>query len=184
MTSSKSRAGALALLFLAAIPIQDASPAADREAAYRANNLGVALLEQFRFADAAEQFKRAPAADPELKLARINLAIALFYVPDVPAARKAAEEASALAPDAPQPYYLQALIARMDNRGEDALAHLRRVLAADPKDPGPNLLLGQVYLQQRKFEEAVATFPLAASAEPYNVSAAYNLGVALTRGGH
>jgi len=28
-----------------------------REDAYRFNNLGVALMEQFRFADAAEQFK-------------------------------------------------------------------------------------------------------------------------------
>src|SRR6185295_18846674 len=39
------------------------------------------------------------------------------------------------------------------------------------------------YLQQRRFEEAVAVFRIAAAAEPYNVSAAYNLGVALTRGG-
>ena len=154
-----------------------------REDAYRFNNLGVALMEQFRFADAAEQFKKALVAEPKLPMAKINLALALFYVPDVPAARKEAEEAAALAPAAPQPRYLLALIARMDNRGDDAIASLKPVLEADPKDLGANLVLGQVYLQQRKFEEAVAVFRTAAAAEPYNVSAAYNLGVALTRGG-
>ena len=187
MTSSTSRApgplgsiGAVALLLL--LPVSDPAPAA-REAAYRFNNLGVALMEQFRFAEAAEQFKKALATDPKLSLAKINLALALFYVPEVAAAKKEAEEAAALAPDAPQPHYLLALIARMENRGDDAIASLKHVLAADPRDLGANLVLGQVYLQQRKFEEAVATFRLAAAAEPYNVSAAYNLGVALTRGG-
>ncbi len=187
MTSSTPRApgplgssGALALLLL--LPLSAPVPV-DREAAYRFNNLGVALMEQFRFADAGEQFKKALAADPKLPMAKINLALALFYVPDVAAAKKEAEEGAALAPEAPQPHYLLALIARMENRGEDAIASLEHVLAADPRDLGANLVLGQVYLQQRKFDEAVATFRIAAAAEPYNVSAAYNLGVALTRGG-
>src|SRR6266581_1733412 len=187
MTSSTPRApgplgssGALALLLL--LPLSAPVPV-DREAAYRFNNLGVALMEQFRFADAAEQFKKALAADPKLPMAKVNLALALFYVPDVAAAKKEAEEAAALAPEAPQPHYLLALIARMENRGEDAIASLKHELAADPRDLGANLVLGQVYLQQRKFDEAVATFRIAAAAEPYNVSAAYNLGVALTRGG-
>ena len=35
----------------------------------------------------------------------------------------------------------------------------------------------------RQFEEAAAAFRVALAAEPYNVSAAYNLGVALTRAG-
>jgi tetratricopeptide (TPR) repeat protein len=167
-------------------PIRGADPdpaPTGREAAYRFNNLGVALMEQFRFADGAEQFKKALLAEPKLAMAKINLALALFYVPDVPAARKEAEEAAALVPDAPQPRYLLALIARMDNRGDDAIANLKPVLQADPKDLGANLVLGQVYLQQRRFEEAVTAFRTAAAAEPYNVSAAYNLGVALTRGG-
>src|SRR6266705_2010507 len=178
MTSSTSRAFALLLLLPVAAPVP-----ATREAAYRFNNLGVALMEQFRCADAAERFKKALAVDPKLPMAKMNLALALFYVPDVAAAKKEAEEGAALAPEAPQPHYLLALIARMENRGEDAIASLEHVLAADPRDLGANLVLGQVYLQQRKFDEAVATFRIAAAAEPYNVSAAYNLGVALTRGG-
>ncbi|HXK12616.1 MAG TPA: FG-GAP-like repeat-containing protein [Vicinamibacteria bacterium] len=154
-----------------------------REAAWRENNLGVALLEQFRFADAVGAFRRALERDPSLLPARINLAIAHLYVPDIPAARKAAEDALRAAPDAPQPNYLLALIARSEGRAEEALPYVRKVLEKDPRDLGANVTLGQVYLQTRQYEEAAAAFRVALAAEPYNVSAAYNLGVALTRSG-
>ncbi len=157
---------------------------ASREAAWRENNLGVALLEQFRFADAAEAFKRALQKSPTLLPAKINLAIAYLYVPEIPAARKAAEQALAAAPDAPQPNYVLALIARTEGRAEEALPYLQKVLAQDPKDLGANVTLGQVYLQMREYEKAAQAFRIATEAEPYNVSAAYNIGVALTRAGH
>ena len=154
-----------------------------REAAWRENNLGVALLEQFRFADAVGAFRRALEKDPSLLPARVNLAIAHLYVPDIPAARLAAEDALKVAPDAPQPNYLLALIARSEGRAEAALPYVLKVLEKDPRDLGANVTLGQVFLQTRQYEEAAAAFRVALAAEPYNVSAAYNLGVALTRSG-
>jgi tetratricopeptide (TPR) repeat protein len=163
-----------------AAPKAEVSP---REAAWRENNLGVAALEQFRFSEAAEAFKRALGQDPSLLTARINLAIAYLYVPDMAAARQAAQEALAAAPDAPQPNYLLALIARTEGHAEEAAPFLQKVLAQDPKDLGTNVTLGQVYLQTRDFEKAVERFRIASEAEPYNVSAAYNLYVALTRAG-
>jgi Tfp pilus assembly protein PilF len=182
------------LLLLALLSVAGASPrpavraeapvdTTAREAAWRENNLGVALLEQFRFTDAAEAFRRALGKDPSLLPTRINLAIAHLYVPDIPAAKQAAEEALRAAPEAPQPNYLLALIARSEGRAEDALPYVRKVLEKDPRDLGANVTLGQVYLQTRQFEEAAAAFRVAVAAEPYNVSAAYNLGVALTRAG-
>src|SRR5205085_6761677 len=69
-----------------------------REDAYRANNLGVALLEQFKYKEAADAFRRALQLDPGLVLARINLGIALFNVPDLPAAQRELQAASAAAP--------------------------------------------------------------------------------------
>jgi len=163
-----------------------AAPAATspvREAAWRENNVGVAELEQFRFADAAEAFKRALARDPSLTAAKINLAIAYLYVPDIPAAKAAAAAALQAAPDAAQPNYLLALIARTEGRAEEAIPYLEKVLASDPRDLGANVTLGQCYLQIRDYDKAAAAFKLASDAEPYNVSAAYNLGVALTRSG-
>jgi len=159
------------------------TPSATREAAYRENNLGVALLEQFRFADAAQAFTRALARDPGLSLARVNLAIALFYVPDAAAARREAETVLAADPGSLHAHYILGLIARAEGQTEGAVSHLETLRARDPADVGAAVTLGQVYMQLRRYEDAVALFRRAAEAEPYNVSAAYNLGVALTRAG-
>src|SRR5215213_1909724 len=154
-----------------------------REDAYRANNLGVALLEQFKYKEAADAFKRALQLEPNLALARINLGIALFNVPDLPAAQKELQAASALAPSAPQPHYLLGLLAKTQNRPEEAIASFQKVLRIDAKDVGANVNLGQLYAQQRKYAEAIAVLRTGLAAEPYNATALYNLGTALMRAG-
>ena len=153
------------------------------EEAYRANNLGVALLEQFRHREGAEQFRRALALSPRLALARINLAIALFNVPDIEAAEEAARAALEVAPHSPHAHYVAGLIARQQNRVEEAVAHFRRVLEVDPKDTGANVNLGQLHVQRREYDAAVERFRAAVAAEPYNGTALYNLGTALLRSG-
>ncbi len=154
-----------------------------RENAYRANNVGVALLEQFKHKEGAEAFKNALKIDPTLNLAHINLSIALFNVPDLPAAQRQAQIAATLAPEAPQPYYILGLIAKLQNKPDEALAAFQRVLKIDPNDVGTNINVGQIYSQQRKYPEAIAAFRLALAAEPYNATALYNLGQALMRAG-
>src|SRR5215213_8888153 len=154
-----------------------------REDAYRANNLGVALLEQFKYKEAADAFKRALQLEPNLALARVNLGIALFNVPDLPAAQRELQAASALAPSAPQPPYLLGLAAKTQNKSEEAIAFFQKVLRIDPNDVGANVNLGQLYSQQRKYPEAIAVLRTAVAAEPYNATALYNLGTALLRGG-
>lgn len=152
-----------------------------REDAYRANNLGVALLEQYKYKEGAEAFTRALQLDPKLQLARINLAIALFNVPDLVGAQREAEKAAASNPNAPQPIYVLGLIAKSQNRTDDAIAAFQKVLKIDPRDTGANVNLGQLYAQQKKYTEAIAVLRTALAAEPYNMTALYNLGLALTR---
>lgn len=160
---------------------QSATPAA-REDAYRANNIGVALLEQFKYKEAAEEFRRALKIYPSLALARINLAIALYNVPDLESALREAKAAEA-AGASPQVYYLLGLIAKTQNRTADAIAAFKRVVEIDPRDPGANINLGQLYSQQRNYTDALTLFRAALDAEPYNVTAVYNLGITLTRAG-
>ena len=160
------------------------SPAVDRESAYRNNNLGVALLEQYQYESAAAAFRDALKIDPSLALARLNLAIALYYVPDLPGALREATEAAKLLPSAPQPPYMLGLIARAENREADAARSFERVRELDPRDTGAAINLAQIYLQQRKYAEAAAVLRPAVADEPYNVTAAYNLGLALARAGN
>ena len=157
--------------------------ASSREEAYRANNIGVALLEQFKYKEGADAFKRALQLDPKLAMARINLGIALYNVPDLPGAQREMQTAIALTPTAPQPHYILGLIAKTQNRPDDAIAAFQRVLKTDPDDVGTNINLGQLYALQRKYPEAIAVLRTALAAEPYNATALYNLGQALMRAG-
>ena len=154
-----------------------------REQAYRENNHGVALLEQFRQEDAASAFRAALALAPDLAIARINLAIALLNVPDPAAAEKEAVAAVAARPDSPQAHYVLGLLMRGANRSDEAKAAFRKVLTLDPMDVGAQINLGQLLLQERSYKEAAAVFTTAIAAEPHNATAAYNLGLALTRAG-
>jgi tetratricopeptide (TPR) repeat protein len=152
-----------------------------REDAYRANNLGVAQLEQFNHKEGAESFRRALSLDPQLKIAQINLAIALFNLQSIEEALKEAQTAAKIADGRPQPAYILGLIAKNQNRTDDAVASFKQVLAIDPQDVGANVNLGQLYVQQRKYPEAIAFFRTAIDAEPYNSTAMYNLATALLR---
>ena len=154
-----------------------------REAAYRANNIGVALLEQYKPKDAAESFQRALTIDPDLRLAQINLCIAFYYLPDSNSAQRAAQAALATNPKAPQPHFILGLIARTDNRFDDALKEFQSVLAVDDEDAATNVNIGQIYVQEKKSDLAIQAFRKALSAEPYNEAALYNLGIVLTRTG-
>ncbi|MEO8520906.1 MAG: FG-GAP-like repeat-containing protein [Acidobacteriota bacterium] len=151
-----------------------------REAAYRANNIGVARLEQYDFDAAATSFQEALRLVPDLTLAHLNLAVALFYGGKPDAARSEAETAAATLPS-PHAYYLLGLIARTQDRPDDALRDFQKALEMDPADVGTKVNLGQVYTQQRNFPRAVALLREAAATEPYNATAAYGLAMALTR---
>lgn len=154
---------------------------AAREDAYRFNNLGAAQLEQYNHQAGAAWFRQALEANPRLVTARFNLAVALLNLQDLDAARREAEIAVQAEPERPQPHYILGLIAKNQNRTEDAVASLKKVLTIDPNDVGANVNLGQIYVSQRKYDEAVKVFRLALDAEPYNATAMYTLATALLR---
>ena len=158
-------------------------PSPLREDAYRANNRGVALLEQFNPAAAADAFREAGRIDPSLTLPRINLAIALLYVPDLDAAEREATEVARALPRDPHPPYVLGLVERARGQDDQARAAFQRVLQLDPSDVGTHINLGQLELQRQRYDEAMAHFRAALGEEPYSVTATYNLGLALTRVG-
>jgi tetratricopeptide (TPR) repeat protein len=155
----------------------------DRERAYRANNVGVALLEQFDYEGAAKSFREALARHSSLHLARLNLAISLFYGGHTADAAAEARAAVERLPDSPQAHYVAGLIARAEDNLDAAATAFERVLKIDSSDPGAKVNLGQIALQQRQFDRALVLFREALAAEPYNVTAAYSIALALMRSG-
>jgi tetratricopeptide (TPR) repeat protein len=160
---------------------QGVTPAPIREAAYRANNIGVAHLEQYDFDAAIASFKRALEQDTGLAIARLNLGIALFYAGQPDAAKPEIEKARDGLRDRPHPDYVLGLIARSANRTDEALAAFTRAQQLDPTDPGIAINLGQLHLQERRYPDAIAAFRAATTAEPYNATGAYGLATALIR---
>ena len=162
---------------------QVGNPSTTREAAYRHNNIGVAYLEQYNFEAAAASFRSALEQDATLGLARLNLGIALFYAGQPEPATTELERARAALTDRPHADYMLGLIARAANRPDDALVAFTRAQKIDPTDAGIAINIGQLHLQQRRYTDALASFRVAESAEPYNATAEYGLATALIRSG-
>ncbi|MGH9386829.1 MAG: FG-GAP-like repeat-containing protein [Vicinamibacterales bacterium] len=155
----------------------------NREAAYRENNRGVAELEQYAYDKAVESFRRAIGLDDRVALPYLNLAIASYYAGALNEAQKAIEGARGKFPNSPNVAFVEGLIARASNRPEDAESAFKRVLATDPDEAAAMVNLGQLYLQDRRVDEAVAVLRTAVVREPSNATARYVLGQALIRSG-
>jgi Tfp pilus assembly protein PilF len=171
------------LLGVGAQTATQVEPRQKREQLYRLNNLGVALMEQFKHEEAAKQFKQALASDQNFALARINLALAHYFLNDSRSAVDEARAAVKLAPDSLHAHYILGASLRNEKLYDEAIAEFNKVLAGDPQDPATNIQLGQINAQQQKYDQAIAAFSRALEAEPYNATAAYSLAQALIRTG-
>jgi len=155
-----------------------------REELYRLNNLGVALMEQYKHEDAARQFKQALERDPNFAIARINLAMADYFLNDSRAAISEAQAALKLAPASLQAQYILGAAYKKDRLYDEAVAAFNKVLAVDPKDPYTNIQIGQIYSSKQQYGQAAEAFRRALEAEAYNSTAAYSLAQALIRAGN
>jgi Putative Zn-dependent protease, contains TPR repeats len=159
-----------------------ANPAAQkREDLYRLNNLGVALMEQYKHEDAVKQFKLALERDANFAIARVNLAMAAYFLNDVKTAVAEAQAALKLAPTSLHAQYVLGAAYKNDRLYDEALAAFNKVLAADPKDPYTNIQIGQIYSSKQQYSQAAEAFRRAMDAEPYNATAVYSLAQALIR---
>ena len=154
-----------------------------REELYRLNNLGVALMEQYKHEDAAKQFKLALERDANFAIARINLAMAQFFLNDVKTAVTEAQAALKLAPASLHAQYVLGSAYKNDRLYDEAIAAFNKVLAVDPKDPYSNIQIGQSYSSRQQYAQAAEAFRRAMEAEPYNATAVYSLAQALIRSG-
>jgi len=154
-----------------------------REQLYRLNNIGVAFMEQFKHEDAVKQFKQALEGDPNFAVARINLALAYFYLNDSRAAVEEARAGVKLATDSPHARYALAAALRNEKLYDESLAEFNKVLSIDPRDSATNIQIGQLHAQKQQYPQAIAAFQRAIESEPYNATAVYSLAQALIRSG-
>jgi len=102
-----------------------------------AMNRGVALMEQYDYAEAVKAFEQAARLAPDLIQARLNLAIALFNrcaKGDVQAAEKLLDEVTREAPDNLRARYMQGIIHVYSGRDEQAVSCFERVVKLAPHE--------------------------------------------------
>ena len=175
--------------------VQEAKPAAAQKShasssglaagshdALRFNTLGVAYMNQQKFADAQKNFEQALALDPKFAIARLNLGIALLSQQIVDAARAALEEASRQVPNDPWAWYNLGLAYKDSGDAEKGVAAFRHVTALTPEADG-HYFVGYMLSQQGKYDEAIAEFDKALTAFPFHASAEFGIARAYQRKG-
>ena len=184
MMRRKNLAAVICLFLLSGFSLKGSSLQQETptEASQHANR-GVALLEQFRFTEAAAEFEAVVVLEPNSVPGLVNLGIAYFNQRDLDRARMTLERAKALAPDDPHVNYNLGLIFKLTGNTEDAAHAFQKVLERDAEDSMTLYYLGTVYASQGRLDEAESTLRRAIELQPGNESAHFSLGNVLIRQG-
>src|SRR6266853_3377116 len=156
---------------------------ADNSEAARLNSIGVAYMNQQRFADAQKQFDGALKAQPDYALAKLNLGIALLSQQKSEDAKKALLEASEKLPRDPYAWYNLGLVYKDVGEQEKAIAAFQRVTEIAQSEPDAFYFIGYLNSQLQKYDDAIAAFQSALAVFPFHASAEFGLARAYQRKG-
>jgi tetratricopeptide (TPR) repeat protein len=141
-------------------------PAVDQQACAEYKQRGDALLREGKWAEAAECYRHAIAANADAADALLNLGFALKELGDPAAARGALQRALALDPDSADAHYLSGELARSQDMQAEAIAHFQRAVALQPGLEPAWSGLCQALLHAGEWDSALAALDQAALLHP------------------
>jgi Tfp pilus assembly protein PilF len=150
--------------------------------AVRFNTLGVAYMNQQKFADAQKNFEQALAAEPKFVVARLNLGISLLSQQKLEPARAALEQASRELPKDPWAWYNLGLVYKDSGETEKGVAAFKHVTELTSEADG-HYFVGYMLSQLQRYDEAIAEFDKALTAFPFHASAEFGIARAYQRKG-
>lgn len=159
------------------------SPSPQQQQVMRANNLGVAYMNQQKLDQALKEFEQAAALAKDNPAVQLNLGIALLNLQRVEPAETALHNAENAEPKNPAIWYNLGLLHRNNGDIDKALGDFTKAGELDPKDSYTQYFLGDLYLQQQKYPEAEQHFRRAIEIDPFTVSGEFGLARALQREG-
>jgi Tfp pilus assembly protein PilF len=162
---------------------QSQTKASDKRQLMRANNLGVAYLNQQKLEEGLKQFEQAVAIDKNNATAQLNLGIALLNLSRVAPSDEALRRATQLEPNNPAVWYNLGLLHRNNGQAEQALTEFEKAATLAPNDANTHYFLGDLYAQQQKYVDAEKEFRRTVELDPFSVSAEFGLARALQRQG-
>jgi tetratricopeptide (TPR) repeat protein len=158
----------------------DAAPPAPRvvlrpEDWQRWNDFGIGLLLQGDLKGAQAAFEKITEIDAKNPDGWVNMGRAYVQEGNLPAARQVLERALAIRPDLARANFFYAKVLRDEGHYDDAIPHLRQVLAQYPRDRVAHNELGRILFLQRRYTEAVKEFESTLTIDPEDLEANYNL---------
>lgn len=155
---------------------------------FRVNQLSGEILEtQGQFAEAAIEYRKAIAKNPQALNLHFRLARAILmgsHTPDtLDAAMKELDAELALNPKDAVAIYQEAQIHLNQQKPEQAEASLRRALDINPAFPEALIALGKLRLDGKKYADAIALLQKAVNLMPRSESAHYSLMMAYRNAG-
>lgn len=149
----------------------------------RWNNLGIAYLDQFQYADAVQAFAEVAKLRPDYADAYTNIALTDIQWEKYASAKTALDKAMSLSPGNARALYYSAVVERRMGNPEAAIANLQEVINKYPQSRDARRELGITYYQQHDYDAAMAQFEKLQQIDPDDLAAHYNLSILYRRMG-
>jgi tetratricopeptide (TPR) repeat protein len=149
----------------------------------RWNNLGIAYLDQFQYADAVGAFNEVVKLRPDYADAYTNIALTNIAWEKYGSARAGLERALALNPNDARALYYLAHLERRAGNSEAEIADLETVVKRYPQSRDARRDLGSSYYRQQKYEQAIEQFEALQTIDSDDLAAHYNLAILYRRVG-
>jgi tetratricopeptide (TPR) repeat protein len=161
----------------------EAPDAADNPDWMRWNNLGIALLDQFQYAESVSAFNEVVKLRPDYSDGYTNIGLTEIVWEKYESARKAIRMALRLNPNSARTLYYDGLLQRRSGDTEKEIADFRRVVEMFPESRDARRELGISYYQQKDEHDALEQFEALQRIDPDDLAAHYNLSILYRRMG-
>jgi tetratricopeptide (TPR) repeat protein len=149
----------------------------------RWNNLGIALLDQFQYAESVGAFTEVIKLRHDYVDAYANVALTEIVWEKYAPARTAIRKALTLDPNNARALYYDGLLQRRAGNTEQEIADFRKVVEMFPESRDARRELGISYYQQRDEHNALEQFEALQRIDPDDLTAHYNLSILYRRMG-
>ena len=132
---------------------------------------GKLALAAQRYAEAADEFRKALASNPDSVSAHLNLGTTLTQSGELREATAQFEEVLRIDSQNTLAHFNLAVLLANQNQHDQAISHLQPILLNEPNDLGARLFLAQELKKSGRFDEALAEFSRVIQADPENEEA-------------
>jgi hypothetical protein len=157
--------------------------AADNPDWMRWNNLGIALLDQFQYAEAVSAFTEVIKLRHDYVDGYINVGLTEILWEKYASARTAIRKALTLDENSARGLYYDGLLRRRAGETAEEIADFTRVAAMFPQSRDARRELGITYYQQKDDARAIEQFEALQQIDPDDLVAHYNLSILYRRAG-